>query len=145
MTSGVAGVDNIELSTPARRPPSQPAPARGNLPAMTPSTNMTPTVVTPRPGHRWLMSEDSAGLFPVRTGTAATEAQAWTEAIHAGTAALLAGSIRHLAIAVDDEIPTLGYSPGRDRHGHLDPAHVSHDLTELLADTIRDLASSPRS
>ncbi|MGI8816113.1 MAG: hypothetical protein ACR2G2_12790 [Pseudonocardia sp.] len=106
---------------------------------------MTPTVVTPRPGHRWLMSEDSAGLFPVRTGTTATEAQAWTEAIHAGTAALLAGSIRHLAIAVDDEIPTLGYSPGRDRHGHLDPAHVSHDLTELLADTIRDLASSPRS
>jgi hypothetical protein len=90
------------------------------------------------------MSEDSAGLFPVRTGAAATVAQAWTEAMHAGAAALLAATIRHLAIAVDDEIPTFGYSPGRDRAGHLDPAHVSHDLVELLADTIRDLAGSPR-
>lgn len=89
------------------------------------------------------MSEDSAGLFPVRTGAAATAAQAWTEAIRAGAAALLAGTIRHLAIAVDDAIPTFGYSPGRDRHGHLDPTSVSHDLDDLLADTIRDLARSP--
>ena len=138
-----AGVDNIELSTPARRPPSPPAPARGTLPAMTMSTDMTETVVTPRRGYPWLMSEDSAGLFPMRTGVAATEAQAWTEAMHAGAAALLTGTIRHLAIAVDDEIPTFGYSPGRDQHGHLDPLHVSRDLTELLADAIRDLTASP--
>jgi hypothetical protein len=109
------------------------------------STDMAETVVTPRRGHRWLMSEDSAGLFPMRTGAAATEAQAWTEAMHAGAAALLAGTIRHLAIAVDDEIPIFGYSPGRDRHGHLDPTDVSHDLTELLADVIRDLTAPPQS
>lgn len=111
---------------------------------MTTSTEMTTNAVTPPGVHRWLMSEDSAGLFPVCTGVAASEAQAWTEAMQAGVAAMLAGGIRHLAIAVDDEIPTFGYSPGRDRHGRLDPVHVSHELTELLADTIRDVTASPQ-
>jgi hypothetical protein len=100
---------------------------------MTTTTTTDLTGVTSR-GYRWLMAEDSAGLFPVRTGTAATEAQAWTEAMHAGAAALLAGTVRHLAIAVDDEIPTFGYSPGRDCHGNLDPDRVRGDLAELLAD-----------
>lgn len=110
---------------------------------MTTSTEMTTNAVTPPRRHRWLVAEDSAGLFPVRTGATATESQAWTEAMHAGAAALLAGTIRDLTIAVDDEIPTFGYSPGRDRHGHLDATHVNHEITELLADTIRDLTASP--
>ncbi len=110
---------------------------------MTISTDMAATVVTAGPVHRWLMSEDSAGLFPVRTGTAATAAQAWTEAMHAGAVALLDGTVRHhLAIAVDDELPTFGYSPGRDRGGRLDPVEVRHDLTELLADTLHNLSGS---
>jgi hypothetical protein len=107
---------------------------------MTTSFTVPITVRMPCRGHRWLISEDSAGLFPVRTGTAATEVQAWTEAIHAAASALLTGTIRHLTIAVDDEIPTFGYSPGRDAFGHLDPVRVSHELAELLADTIRDRA-----
>lgn len=105
---------------------------------MTITTTTGVTAVAGR-GYRWLLAEDSAGLFPVRTGTAASEAQAWTEAMQARAAALLAGTVRHLAIAVDDEIPTFGYSPGRDRHGHLDPVRVTGDLAELLADTIRDI------
>jgi hypothetical protein len=88
---------------------------------------------------RWLVSEDSAGLFPIHTGTAESEAEAWTAAYTAGRDALLDGRIRYLAIAVDDEIPTLGYSPSRDQHGRLDPDHVTLYLEELLADTLRHL------
>jgi hypothetical protein len=89
--------------------------------------------------HRWLVSEDSAGLFPINTGSAESEAAAWTAAFAAGREALLAGRIRYLAIAVDDEIPTAGYSPSRDRHGRLDPDQVTEDLDEALHDTLRDL------
>src|SRR5438067_1271693 len=90
-------------------------------------------------GCRWLVSEDSAGLFPIHIGTAESEAAAWTAAYTAGRDALLDGRIRYLAIAVNDEIPTLGYSPSRDRHGRLDPDHVTQYLDELLDDTLRRL------
>lgn len=98
------------------------------------------TQSTPGParvgGCRWLVSEDSAGLFPVRTGIAESEGNAWIAAFAAGRDALLEGRIRYLAIAVEDEIPTFGYSPGRDRHGRLDPDHVARHLEELLRDTL---------
>ena len=90
--------------------------------------------------YRWLVSEDSAGLFPVRSGSAYSEADAWTVAFAAGRDALLEGRIRYLAIAVDDEIPTFGYSPGRDAHGRLDPDHVVECLDGLLLDTLRGLS-----
>jgi hypothetical protein len=105
---------------------------------------MTPSFIprpTPTDGYRWLVSEDSAGLFPIHTGSAESEADAWTIAIAAGRDALLAGRIRCLSIAVDDEIPTFGYSPSRDRHGRLDPDHVTEYLQEVLHDIIRDLPS----
>jgi hypothetical protein len=91
-------------------------------------------------GYRWLVSEDSAGLFPIRSGTAESEAHAWTVAFAAGRDALLEGRIRYLAIAVDDEIPTFGYSPGRDPHGHLDPSRVVECLSGLLLDILRSLS-----
>jgi hypothetical protein len=107
---------------------------------------MNPLPIPPQPttveGCRWLVSEDSAGLFPIHTGTAETEAAAWTAAYAAGRNALLAGRIRYLAIAVDDEIPTLGYSPSRDHHDQLDPNHVTQYLGELLQDTLRCLRPS---
>ena len=90
-------------------------------------------------GYRWLVSEDSAGLFAIHTGIADSEADAWAAAMAAGRDALLEGRIRYLAIAVDDEIPTFGYSPGRDRHGRLDSDHVTHHLDGLLHDTVRRL------
>jgi hypothetical protein len=86
-----------------------------------------------------LVSEDSAGLLPIRTGTAESATDAWTAAFETGRTALLDGQIRDLAIAVDDEIPTLGYSPSRDRHGRLDSDYVAEDLARLLQDTLRDL------
>ncbi len=95
-------------------------------------------------GCRWLVSEDSAGLFPVHTGTAESEAAAWTAAYAAGRDALIDGRIRQFAIAVDDEIPTLGYSPSRDRHGRLDPDHVREYLHELLYDTLHRLGEVGR-
>jgi hypothetical protein len=85
------------------------------------------------------VSEDSAGLFPIHTGAARSEAAAWTAAYTAGRDALLNGRIQYLAIAVDDEIPTHGYSPSRDRHGRLDPDHVTQYLDEILADTLHRL------
>lgn len=87
-------------------------------------------------GYRWLVSEDSAGLLPVHTGIAESEANAWTAAFAIGRDALLEGRIQYLAIAVDDEIPTFGYSPGRDRQGRFDPDHVVQYLDELLHDTL---------
>ena len=88
---------------------------------------------------RWLVSEDSAGLFPSHTGTAASEAAAWTAAYTIGREALLNGTIRHLCIAVDDEIPTFGFSPGRDHHGQLNPGEGTQYLDELLFDTLRSI------
>lgn len=90
-------------------------------------------------GYRWLVSEDSAGVFPIRTGTTESLAAAWTAAFAVGRDALLEGRIRFLAIAVDDEIPALGYSPGRDRLGRLDPEHVVAYLEGLLHDTLSHL------
>jgi len=91
-----------------------------------------------RPSHcTWLISDNSAGLYPERAGVARSAAEAWSAALAAGRAALLTGSIRHLAIAIDDEIPQLTYSPSRDCNGHLDPTRVSHDLDDLLLDVIR--------
>lgn len=101
------------------------------------------THCTPGPargdGFRWLVSEDSAGLFPIHTGTAPSTAHAWIAAIDLGRQALLKGHIEQLAIAVDDLIPTCGYNPGRDEHGRLTPDHVAHDLDRLLGNILRDL------
>jgi len=52
---------------------------------------------------------------------------------------LLEDRIRYLAIAVDDEIPTFGYSPGRNRLGRLDPDHVAATLNLVLQDTLAHL------
>jgi hypothetical protein len=81
--------------------------------------------------HRWCISKDTAGLDPVRIGTATTSPKAWAAALRAGHTALLEGTITDLAIAVDDELPTLLYSPGRDLSGRLHPATVERDLAEL--------------
>jgi hypothetical protein len=91
------------------------------------------------PPHRWLVSEDSAGLIAIRAGTAATLAQAWTLALDTARAALLGGRAREFAIAVDDELPTLGYSPSRRPDGRLDVVYLLQDLDQLLRDVLRDL------
>ena len=85
--------------------------------------------------HRWLISDDSAGLNPVRVGIAKTCGEAWFAALRTGHTVLLDGTIIDLAISVDDELPTLLYSPGRDLSGRLDPAVVGHDLAELARAT----------
>jgi hypothetical protein len=92
---------------------------------------MTSLTGDQRGAHRWSISEDSAGLDPLQIGLAATSHRAWVAALRAGHAALLDETITDLAIAVDDELPTLLYSPGRDRSGRLDPAAVERDLAEL--------------
>src|SRR5581483_5702994 len=112
--------------------------AAGGRGSLTSMTTPAPSAHRQR-GHRWLVSEDSAGLLPIRTGTAESATDAWTAAFETGRTALLDGQIRDLAIAVDDEIPTLGYSPSRDRHGRLDSDYVAEDLARLLQDTLRDL------
>jgi len=61
--------------------------------------------------QRWLVSEDPAGLHPVRSGIAVTTASAWTTGLLAGLEALLNGTINDLAIAVDDELPTFSTAP----------------------------------
>jgi hypothetical protein len=66
-----------------------------------------------------------------RAGTAATHTDAWTQALAAGRAALLAGELDTLAVTVDDDQPTAFYDPGRDNHGDLDPADVTADLVEI--------------
>lgn len=86
---------------------------------------------------RWMISDDSAGLIPQSSGFAPSASDAWSAAFAAGRAALLTGCIDHLAVAVDDEIPQLTYSPSRDRNGRLDPIQVSCDLEDLLEDVIR--------
>lgn len=132
LTEGCGQLEVVHIDWPG---PYLAPRGRGSLMSMT----------TPAPdahcqhGHRWLVSEDSAGLFPIGTGTAESATDAWTAAFAVGRAALLDGHIRDLAIAVDDEIPTLGYSPGRDRHGQLDSDYVAEDLVRLLHDTLRDL------
>jgi hypothetical protein len=100
-------------------------------------TSMTTAAPSPHRhlDHRWLVSEDSAGLFPIRTGTAESAAP------RSRPAAPPCSTVRS-AISPspsDDELPTLGYSPGRDRHGQLDSDHVAEDLARLLQDTLRDL------
>lgn len=86
-----------------------------------------------------MVSEDSAGLIPIQVGTAATTAQAWTLALGAARAALLDGRAKEFAIAVDDELPTFGYSPSRRPDGRLDIDYLPHDLDQLLRDVLSDL------
>lgn len=73
-------------------------------------------------------------------GIAESAALAWTSAFDVGRAALLTGMLDELAIAVDEARPTVLYSPGRDRHGQLDPETVSFGLNRLLADIRAELA-----
>ena len=81
--------------------------------------------------HRWAIYRDPAGRDVVRTGTAASVVDAWTAALVAGRAVLLDGTVTDLAIAVDDEIPTVLYSPARDESGRLDAAAVTTTLVEI--------------
>jgi hypothetical protein len=66
-----------------------------------------------------------------RAGTAATRTEAWTRALAAGRAALLAAELGTLAVTVDDDVPTAHYTPGRDELGALDPAQVTAALVEI--------------
>jgi hypothetical protein len=85
---------------------------------------------TTAPAHRWSISAiGDPGAH--RAGIAATHSDAWTQALAAGRAALLAGELKTLAVTVDDDQPIAFYSPGRDERGELDPAEVTADLVEI--------------
>jgi hypothetical protein len=82
--------------------------------------------------HHWgITSIGGIGTPAHRAGTAATRTQAWTHALAAGRAALLAGELDTLAVTVDDDVPTAHYTPGRDEHGVLNPAQVTAALVEI--------------
>ena len=88
---------------------------------------MTPTMNA----HRWSITNIGGDPGQHRAGVAATHTAAWTQALAAGRAALLAGEIGTLAITVDDEYPTAFYTPGRDGRGLLDPAQLTAALVDL--------------
>jgi hypothetical protein len=71
--------------------------------------------------HRWAITNIGGETHP----------EAWTRALAAGRAALLAGELDTLAITVDDEDPAALYSPARDERGALDPADVTAVLVEI--------------
>jgi len=81
--------------------------------------------------HRWTITNIGGDPGQHRVGVAATHTAAWTQALAAGRAALLAGEIDTLAITVDDEYPTAFYTPGRDERGLLDPAQLTAALVDL--------------
>lgn len=84
--------------------------------------------------HRWTIAAVEGGGPPHRSGTAASHAEAWLQALATGRAALLAGALESLAVAVGDDRPTALYSPARDERGALDPADVTADLVEIHQD-----------
>jgi hypothetical protein len=82
--------------------------------------------------HPWTITSISGIGTPAhRAGTAPTHTEAWTHALAAGRAALLAAEVDTLAVTVDDEVPTALYTPGRDELGALDPAQVTAALVEI--------------
>jgi hypothetical protein len=101
---------------------------RGRVPPATLSPMTTTTANT----HHWAITSISGIGTPAhRAGTAATRTQAWTHALAAGRAALLAGELDTLAVTVDDDVPTALYDPARHEHGALDPAQVTTALVEI--------------
>ena len=81
--------------------------------------------------HRWAITNIGGDPGQQRAGVAETHPEAWTRALAAGRAALLAGELDTLAITVDDEDPAALYSPARDERGALDPADVTAVLVEI--------------
>jgi hypothetical protein len=82
--------------------------------------------------HHWAITSISGIGTPAhRAGTAATHTEAWTHALAAGRAALLAAELGTLAVTVDDDVPTALYDPARHEHGVLDPAQVTAALVEI--------------
>jgi hypothetical protein len=66
--------------------------------------------------HRWATSGTGADT-ELRGGGAATITHAWTAALAAGRAALLAGELHTLAVTINGQFEAL-HTPGRDRAGH---------------------------
>ncbi len=81
--------------------------------------------------HHWAITNIGGEPGRHHGGVAATHPDAWTQALAAGRAALLAGDLYTLAVVVDDENPAALYSPARDGHGALDPVDVTADLVEI--------------
>ncbi|MQA12810.1 MAG: hypothetical protein GEV09_01185 [Pseudonocardiaceae bacterium] len=94
--------------------------------------------------HRWAVTtitEPGAQTTAHRAGTTATRTEAWTHALAAGRAALLAGELDTLAITVDDDHASALYTPARDTGGALATAQITAALVEIhQAVTAGDLA-----
>lgn len=76
--------------------------------------------------HTWTVgSIDHLG--PHLSGSTSTLAEAWLDALATGRAALLAGELDALAVAIDRELEAL-YTPRPDHAGALDPAEVTETL-----------------
>lgn len=65
----------------------------------------------------WYVASVGNWHRPHRSGSAATRAEAWIAALAAGRAALLAGELDDLAVAVNDAVPLAHYHPARDGDG----------------------------
>lgn len=79
--------------------------------------------------HRWAISAiDSTTEHG--GGAAATVTDAWIAALAAGRAALLAGHLDTLAVAIDGEVEAM-LDPGRDAGGRLEAAAVTATLVEM--------------
>jgi hypothetical protein len=79
----------------------------------------------------WTISPAEDWTRPHHAGAASSAERAWLAALAAGRAALLAGELADLAVAVDDPQPTALYHPGRDADGRLDPSAVTAALLEI--------------
>lgn len=100
------------------------------------STTSTPT------GFSWAVAAIEHDAPAHRTGHTDTHPAAWTAALAAGRAALLAGQLDTLAVRINGQLDAT-YDPGRDEYGRLDEAAVTRALVDLhQAATGRDVAAA---
>lgn len=89
-------------------------------------------MTTTAPGYDWAITAISAqNAGPHRSGRATGHAAAWTAALRAGRAALLAGELDTLAVTIGDVPCCALYTPARDQHGRIDPDQLTAALLDL--------------
>lgn len=90
----------------------------------------------------WYIASVGTWHRPHRTGSATSRAEAWIAALAAGRAALLAGELDDLAVAVDDALPLAHYHPAPDESGELNPYEVTAAMVEIYqSQTSGDVAA----
>jgi hypothetical protein len=106
-------------------------------------------MTTTASAYDWAITDIGAQTTtPHRAGRATNHAAAWTAALRAGRAALLAGELDTLAVTIGDQHCGALYTPARDPHGHINPEQLTSALVDLhqaaTADELADQLTSPQ-